>query len=191
MLPQAISYISKDEYLDMERNSEIRHEYYHGEVFAMAGGTPNHNRIVLNPANLLNAGFSGGNCEAFASDIRVQLDKDRHYAYPDVLAVCGAPEFADTRQDTIINPILIAEVLSDSTEAYDRGLKFRAYRNITSLEDYLLIRQDIVNIEYFFKKGDVWQLREYRKTDDVIFLASVGASISAADIYKRVLLRIR
>jgi len=189
MLLKAISYISKDEYLEMERNSEIRHEYYDGEIFAMAGGTPNHNRIVLNLANLLNAGFAGRDCEAFVNDIRVQLDKDRHYAYPDVFAVCGEPEFADNRQDTIINPILIAEVLSDSTETYDRGLKFKAYQNITSLKNYLLIRQDSVNVEYFFKEKDLWQSQEYRKTDDVIFLKSLGLSISVTEIYKRVLLK--
>jgi Uma2 family endonuclease len=190
MLPKAISYISKDEYLDMERNSEVRHEYYDGELFAMAGGTPNHNRIVLNLTNLLNAGFSDRHCEAFASDIRIQLDKNKHYAYPDVVAVCGEPEFADNRKDTILNPILIAEVLSDSTEAYDRGLKFKAYQNIKHLKHYLLIKQDAVTIDYFLKQGSTWQLRRYDKTDDVIFLASLELSISVTELYKRVLLRI-
>lgn len=189
MLPKEIPYISKEEYLDMERDSEQRHEYYDGEIFAMAGGTPNHNRIVLNLANSLNVRFADRECEAFASDVRVELDKDRHYAYPDVVVVCGGLEFADNREDTIINPILIAEVLSDSTEAYDRGLKFKAYQNIASLKHYLLIEQNTVGIEHFHKEAGIWRLREYRDTDDTIFSQSLGLSISVSEIYKRVLLK--
>ncbi|MDM8551508.1 Uma2 family endonuclease [Desulfobacterales bacterium HSG2] len=126
-------------------------------------------------------------CEAFASDLRVEVDKDKHYTYPDVAVVCGELEFAEQRKDTITNPIMIAEVLSDSTEDYDRGTKFALYRNIKTLKDYVLIDQARGHIEYFFKEDDgTWRLQEYFNLDECLTLRSVRVEISIRDICHRV-----
>ncbi|MDI6794971.1 MAG: Uma2 family endonuclease [bacterium] len=176
-----------EEYFDMEKLSEYKSEYFYGEIFAMAGGTPNHNRITINLAGTLNAAFKDKFCEAFASDLRVQVEKGRHYTYPDVVVVCGELEFAEKRKDTIINPVIIMEVLSDSTKDYDRGTKFTVYRNIKTLQDYILIDQDIVHIEYFSKKEDgTWRLQEYFNMEEVLTLESIQVKISIKEIYNRV-----
>jgi len=175
------------EYFALEECADCKSEYFQGEIFAMAGGTANHNRITLNFANLLNIAFKGTSCEAFAMDMRVQADKEKHYTYPDVAAVCGQIEFAEMRKDTIVNPMLIAEVLSDATKDYDRGSKFTAYRNIKTLRDYVLIAQETVHIEYFSKENDgTWRLREYFTPEDILTLAWLQISIPIREIYYRV-----
>ncbi len=180
--------ISIEEYFAREDVSEHRSEYYCGDVFAMAGGTPNHNRITLNLASLLNLQFREGSCEAFASDLRVQVEKDIHYT-PDIAVVCGDIKFAEGRSDTIVNPVVIVEVLSESTKDYDRGSKFTAYRNIETLTDYLLVEQDSVHIEYFSKESDgTWRLREYFSAEEVVEIKSVKAIIVVKEIYERVAL---
>ncbi len=176
-----------EEYFALEEYADCKSEYFHGEIFAMAGGTANHNRITLNFANLLNTAFKGKSCEAFAIDVRIQIDKEKHYTYPDVVAVCGQIEFAEMRKDTIVNPILIAEVLSDATKDYDRGSKFTAYRNIKTLRDYVLIAQETVHIEYFSKENDgTWRLREYFDPQGILSVASLELSIPIREIYDRV-----
>ena len=149
MLKANEKYISIEEYFAREDTAEHRSEYYRGDVFAMAGGTPNHNRITVNLSSLLNAQFRGGPCEAFSIDLRVQVAKDIHYTYPDVVVVCGELILAEGRSDIITNPVVIMEVLSESTRDYDRGTKFTAYRSMETLPDYILIDQDTVHIEYF------------------------------------------
>lgn len=189
MLNRNKNTISAEEYLIREESAENRSEYYHGEVFAMAGGTPNHNRITVNLVSLLNSQFRGGPCEAFASDMRVQVEHHVHYAYPDVVVVCGKIELAKGRPDTIVNPLVIIEVLSESTKDYDRGSKFTAYRSIETLMDYILVDQDTLHIEYFAKEGDgTWRLREYFGAKSVMELQSVGATLPMAAIYERVAL---
>lgn len=177
-----------EEYFALEEQAEYKSEYFHGEIFAMAGGTPNHNRITVDFAGLLNSSFEGTSCEAFTSDLRVQIDKERHYAYPDIIVVCDDLEFAKGRRDTITNPVLIVEVLSDSTRDYDRGTKFTSYRNhIKTLRDYILIEQVRVHVEYFSKERDeTWRLREYFSLDDVLMLESVQCKVPLKEIYKRV-----
>lgn len=185
MLKLAKNFYSPEEYFEIEEAGH-KGEYFHGEIFSMAGGTPDHNRLTVDFAGLLNSGFKNRNCEAFASDLRVEVDKDKHYTYPDVAVVSGELEFAEHRKDTITNPILIAEVLSDSTEDYDRGTKFALYRNIRSLRDYVLIDQKKVHIEHFFKNGGVWQLQEYFDLDESLPLRSVGVEFSVRAICHRV-----
>jgi Uma2 family endonuclease len=176
-----------EEYFALEEKGEYKSEYFYGEIFAMAGGTPNHNRITINLAGLLNAAFDESPCEAFTSDLRVQIDKDKHYSYPDVIVVCGDLEFSGGRQDTITNPILIVEVLSDSTRDYDRGSKFTAYRTIKTLRDYILIEQDSVHIEYFSREDDgTWRLHEYVSLEDTLVLESIQCSLPLRAIYQRV-----
>jgi len=176
-----------EEYFALEEHAEYKSEYFRGEIFAMAGGTPNHSRITVDLAGLLNVAFNETSCEAFANDLRVQIDKEGHYTYTDVVVVCGNLEFTEGRRDTITNPLVIVEVLSDSTKDYDRGSKFTAYRSIESLQDYVLIDQESVHIEYFSKESDeTWRLREYFSLEDVLTLESVQCTLPLQKIYKRV-----
>ena len=189
MLKTNEKFISVEEYFASEEVAGHRSEYYCGDIFAMAGGTPNHNRITVNLASLLNARFRGGPCEAFASDLRVQIEKNIHYTYPDIVVVCGELQLIEGRSDTITNPIVIMEVLSESTRDYDRGTKFTAYRNIDTLTDYLLIDQYSTHIEYFSKEKDqTWRLREYFGLEEALNIESISVTISIKDIYERVTL---
>jgi len=182
-------YISIEEYFAREDTAELRNEYYRGDVFAMSGGTPNHNRITVNLANLLNTQFRGGSCEAFTSNLRVQVARNLHYTYPDVVVVCGELILAEGRSDTITNPVVIMEVLSESTIDYDRGTKFTAYRSIETLTDYISIDQDTVHIEYFSKERDgTWRLQEFFSTEEVLEIKSIEAMLPAKEIYERVAL---
>lgn len=190
MLKTDQKFFSPQEYFALENEAECRSEYFRGELFAMAGGTPNHNRLTLDFANLLNTAFKNRSFEAFASDLRVQIDKEKHYVYPDVAVICGEIVFAENRKDTVGNPVLIAEILSDSTKDYDRGSKFTAYRNIRTLKDYVLIAQDRVHIEHFSKENDgIWRLREYFNPEEVLILESLGISLLIREIYSRVFFR--
>ncbi len=176
-----------EEYFETEQDAEYKSEYFYGEIFAMAGKTPNHNRITLNLAFIFNNRLKGKLCEAFASDIRLQIDEDKHYTYPDVMVVCGGLEFAKERKDTVINPVVIAEVLSESTKDYDRGTKFTAYRKIRTLKDYILVDQDKVHIEYFAKEKDgTWRFREYFNSEYILIIQSVDLQIPVKKIYERV-----
>lgn len=184
--PDKQSY-TPQEYFAMEEAAEYKSEYFHGEIFVMAGGTPDHNRITVDLASALNNAFTEGTCEPFASDLRVQIDKNKHYTYPDVVVVCGEIEFAEGRKDTIANPIATIEVLSDSTKDYDRGTKFTAYRTIMTLREYVLIEQDSVHIEVFFKEDDgTWRLREYFDIEKMLALESLQIEIPLKEIYSRV-----
>lgn len=176
-----------EEYFALEDQSEDKHEYFYGELFAMAGGTPNHNRITMDLAGVLNVALREKGCEAFTSDLRVQLDKHYHYVYPDVVGVCGALAFAEGRNDTVTNPVLIAEVLSDATRDYDRGTKFHAYRKIETLRDYLLVEQKHVQVEHFSKEDDgSWRLREYNSLDDALYIQALQCRLFLKDVYRRV-----
>jgi Uma2 family endonuclease len=133
--------MSPDEYLAFEREAECKHEYWHGEVFAMAGASREHNLLVSNLVHLLVGALQDRPCEVYPSDMRVSAASAKVFTYPDVSVVCSGPNFADDAQDTLLNPVVIIEVLSDSTEAYDRGKKFEYYRTIPSLQHYLLVAQ--------------------------------------------------
>jgi Uma2 family endonuclease len=186
MLKANEKYISIEEYFAREETAEHRSEYFCGDVFAMAGGTPNHNRITVNLASLLNSQFRGGPCEAFASDLRIQVEKDFHYTYPDVVVVCGELKLLEGRSDTVVNPVVIIEVLSESTRDYDRGTKFTAYRSIETLTDYILVDQDTVHIEYFSKESDgTWRLREFFNAEEIVEIKSIQATIPTKEIYER------
>jgi len=189
MLKANEKYVCVEEYFAREETAEHRSEYFCGDVFAMAGGTPNHNRITVNLASLLRSRFRGGTCEVFASDLRVQVKKDFHYTYPDVVVVCGELKFLEGRSDTVVNPVVIIEVLSESTKDYDRGTKFTAYRSIETLTDYVLVDQDTVHIEYFSKESDgTWRLRELFSAEDLLEIKSIQATIPAKEVYERVAL---
>jgi Uma2 family endonuclease len=177
-----------EEYLVRERQSESRSEYLDGEIFAMSGASRRHNRIVLNVAFSLDQQLKGKNCEVFASEmrVRVRVPATDLYTYPDVVVACGEPQFEDAELDTLLNPILIVEVLSKSTEGYDRGAKFEHYRTLPSLSEYLLVAQDRVHVEHWGRETDRWYLTETNDLGASLELPSIGCTLALSDVYDRV-----
>jgi Uma2 family endonuclease len=187
MVAKPQKFYSPEEYLALEETAEYRSEYYQGEIFAMAGGSANHNRIVKNLLIALDAALEAKSCEAFITEMRLHIKKNGLYTYPDVMVVCGKLMFVKGRSDTLTNPVMIVEVLSDSTQAYDRGAKFELYRAIETLQDYILIDQDRVHLEYFHKwKDGRWVLTEFNDLEAVLHLESVAVEIPLSQIYQRV-----
>jgi Uma2 family endonuclease len=187
MLQPKEKFISPEAYFFMEESAQVKSEYYHGEIFDMGGASVNHNLITSNVIVALGNSMQNASCLIFPSDIKVQIDRDNHYAYPDISLVCGDIEYAENRNDIISNPLVIFEILSESTKDYDRGFKFAAYRNIASLKDYILIDQYTVSVEYFFKKGqNEWGLKVYRNISDTFEIRSVNAVLSLASVYKNI-----
>jgi Uma2 family endonuclease len=148
------------DYLAIERAAETKSEFFDGEMFAMAGTTKNHARIVMNLSRELSARLKGRTCEPFATDLRVKIEANGLYTYPDLVVVCGGQHFEDDRLDTLLNPTLIVEVLSETTERYDRVKKFDLYRALPSLQEYVLISQSEPRVEQFLRQPDgEWNLR--------------------------------
>jgi Uma2 family endonuclease len=179
--------LTPEEYLEIERKAEYKSEYFNGEIFAMAGAKRNHNKIVGNLTGLVWQHLKGKDCEFYPSDMRVFVPKTGLYTYPDVVVVCGEPKFQDKVFDTLLNPTLLVEVLSETTESYDRGKKFQHYRSIESLEEYVLVSQDEARIEKYLKQGDgFWVLSEAVGLDSEIEFASIECRISLAEVYDKV-----
>jgi Uma2 family endonuclease len=173
------------QYLQLERRSETRHEFFHGEMFAMAGASWEHSLIAGNLSRAIGNQFRDRPCAVHQSDMRVLVDATGLYTYPDVVALCGEPRFEDSRVDTLLNPAVIVEVLSESTEAYDRGRKFDHYRRIESLREYVLVAQDRVHVEHFARRGEQWLLTVYRRAEDRIALESIGCAVLLSEIYAK------
>jgi Uma2 family endonuclease len=181
------TYYSPEEYLELETAAEYKSEYHNGQIIPMAGGKPNHNKISLNLSSALNFTFRGTSYDVFMSDLRLWIPDCQLYTYPDVMVVQTPLVFAENRQDTIINPLAIAEILSDSTEKYDRGDKFRMYRSIPSLKEYLLVSQTAMQVEKFTKnETNQWVLSEYAGKDAKITFDSFELAISLDELYDRV-----
>ena len=181
-------HLSFEEWLEGERASlEGRSEYVGGEVFAMTGASEPHNTVVMNIGSELRAQMKGRPCRVYASDMKVRIRGADAGTYPDLVAVCGEREFQDGRRDVLLNPTLIVEVLSDSTEAYDRGTKFALYRQIPSLQEYLLVSQGRVQVELYTRgPNDTWTLRDYTAQTDAVALTSVGCTLAVAEVYDKV-----
>lgn len=176
-----------EEYLALERKAQCKSEYLAGEIFAMSGASEQHNLITLNVAAALHAQFRGRLCRAYTSDMRVKVSPTGLYTYPDVVALCGEPQFDDEQRDTLLNPTVIIEVLSPSTEAYDRGGKFGHYRKLTSLMEYLLIAQEEPHVEHYVRQSDnQWLLSEASSLQDAVQLPSINCSLVLAEIYEKV-----
>jgi Uma2 family endonuclease len=186
MATRALHHYTPDEYLARERGAPFKSEYRDGHIFAMVGTTSRHNLITGNVHALLWTTFRGGPCRAFVADLRVRIERGNHYVYPDVAALCEEPRFQDGVLDTLMNPALVVEVLSESTEAYDRGEKFAAYRQIETLREYVLIAQDRVAVDRYRRNGDLWTLTSFDSVDGVLELDSVGAPLPLAEIYEGV-----
>jgi Uma2 family endonuclease len=187
MQAQKQRYYTPEEYLEVEINSEERHEYIDGEVISVTGGTPNHNQILLNLGGAINFTLKRQPYRVFVTDQRLWIPKKRIYTYPDVLVVQGDLQIQEGRTDTITNPLMIAEVLSKSTAGYDRGDKFAAYRTIPSFQEYVLIEQYSMHVERFVKtETNQWLLSEYEGEETTFSLMSIPFEITLADIYDKV-----
>lgn len=179
--------LTPEDYLTLERKSETKHEYFSGEIFSMAGASEKHNLIVANLIAEFRFQLKNRSCKVYPSDMRVKVSSHGLYTYPDVVVVCGKAQFEDKHQDTLLNPTLMIEVLSDSSEAYDRGKKFEYDRNLNSLSDYLLIAQDKPKVEHFVRQADnKWLFSAYGNLQDEVIMDSIQCKLLLADIYDKV-----
>jgi Uma2 family endonuclease len=182
-----VTHVTPEEYLAAERLSETRSEYIDGGVFPMTGGTANHIRIVSNIDTRLNFQLDERQCDVFPIDMKVRLPDSRKFFYPDVVVVCGEVQYHDNRKDIITNPDLVVEVLSPSTEAFDRGEKFKAYQTVESLKEYLLVAQDKPFVEQFVKnEAGKWEYAAAIGLESSLTLPSIGCTLNLAAVYKRV-----
>lgn len=191
MTAQPISYITEDDYLQRERASTLKHEYYAGHMYAMAGASEAHNLIAMNIAALLRSRVRGSSCRAYPSDMRVKVQSTGLHTYPDFSLVCGPPAFVDAdKRDTLTNPKLIIEILSPSTESYDRGEKFQHYRTIETLQEYILVAQNKYRIERFVRnEHNEWVLSDITGIEASLPLALLQTEIALAEIYEQVEIR--
>ncbi len=187
MQQPALKYITPEEYLVMEEAAAYKSEYYHGEIFAMAGASKNHNRISFDLATGINLALRDTKCEAFASDMKLWIKAQNTFTYPDLMIVCGKAEFYEGRDDIVTNPLVIFEILSDSTKNHDRVEKFEFYRSIPTFQEYILIDQYRVHVEQMYlETRNKWILSEYNEITDVLKLAKVNVQIPLQEIYRRV-----
>jgi Uma2 family endonuclease len=184
----ASRFLSPAEYLEIERKAEDKSEYYKGEMFAMSGVSRRHDRIATRLAFLFEQHLIGKRCEAFSASMRVLATPSGLYTYPDLSVACDEPQFADPHVDTLTNPTLLVEILSPSTEDYDRGKKAKLYRAIPSLQELLLIAQDSYEVELYRRQPDgTWSLIEAKGLESAIALTSIGYTISLRELYEKVL----
>ena len=174
--------LTEEQYLAVERAAEFKSEFLDGVMYATSGGSPRHSSLAVNVVAQRHATLRGSQCKPFNSDLRVRVSP-RMYAYPDVSVVCGKLQLADEK-DVLLNPIVIFEVLSPSTEQYDRGVKFQLYRTIPSLREYILVDQNRVQVEqYVYQDASTWILRDHQGLDAELKLDSIGASLPLRLIY--------
>jgi Uma2 family endonuclease len=179
--------LTPEEYLASERKAEYKSEYVNGEMFAMSGASEQRVSIVANIMYLLVGQLRGRPCKAYASDLRVRASPTGLYTYPDVVVVCGQPQFADDQRDTLLNPTLIVEVLSESTKDYDRGGKFEHYRTLASFSEYVLVAQDRYHVEHFVRQPDSrWLLAETNRLEDTIHLSFIDCDLALTEVYDKV-----
>ncbi len=183
----AKNYISPEEYLVMEEAAEYKNEYYKGEIFNVAGTTTNHNIILGNLHTSLIQAQSKYKCLVFFSDIKLWIEKHKLFTYPDLFLVCNKLRYYPGRKDTITNPSLIFEILSESTKSYDRGKKFLFYRSIPAFKEYVLVDQDSIHVEHYnISPGDKWQLIDYNDVKEQLQLKTIDVQIPLQDIYRNV-----
>ena len=181
MSTQAFHCVTPEEYLAFDDQAEYKSEYYNGEMFAMAGGSLNHNGLTFVLGGMLHAQLAGKGCRGFSSDMRVRVPATNLYAYPDMTIVCGAPKVVDS---CLMNPTVIVEVLSPSTEGYDRGRKFDHYQTLDSLKQYVTVAQDRVQLVVHTRtpEGD-WLMRWATSREDTVELASIGCHVHVGELY--------
>lgn len=181
----AKTYLTPEQYLAMERKSEVKHEYDRGRIIAMAGASREHNVIAGNVARVVGNQLVDRPCEIYASDMRVRIEADL-YAYPDVVVACGEPQFEDGEVDTLLNPTLIVEVLSPSTERRDRGRKLEQYKTVDTLQEIVMIAQDKGCIEHYVKREGQWMPSVLDDVDATLRLDSIGCEVLLRQVYAKV-----
>jgi Uma2 family endonuclease len=187
MSSQATTFLSPAQYLEQERLAERKSEYFRGEMFAMSGASPRHVSIVTNLVGWFWQRLKGTPCRVYSTDLRLRVTPAGLYTYPDVMVLCGDAQFADDQKDTVLNPVLIVEVLSKSTRDYDRGRKFQHYRTLPSLVEYLTVAQDQPHIEHWTRQQENrWLLAEFGNTGQSIHLASIGCVLPLAEVYEKI-----
>ena len=187
MPSQPKPYLTPEQYLTLERTAAYKSEYFRGEVFAMAGASPTHVLVVSNMVAALHGQLRRRPCTVYSTDLRVKVEASGLYTYPDIVVVCGDLQFDDDHQDTLLNPTLIVEVLSESTKDYDRGGKFAQYRKITSFAEYVLVAQDEYHVEHFVKQPQGgWLLSETNRLEDTLTLSSIECILPLSDVYEKV-----
>lgn len=186
MAVEPIRHLTPEEYLCRERAAERKSEYHGGELVAMSGASRAHNRINTNLVRELGVQLKGRPCDVFSQDMKTRPIATRYF-YPDVIVVCGEPEFLDEEEDVVTNPAVIIEILSESTEAFDRGEKFVAYQQRESLLEYVLVAQDRVSVEHYVRQaGNAWLYERLDTLDTRLCLPSIGCAVALSDIYYRV-----
>lgn len=181
------TFLTEEEYLAIERQAEIKSEYFAGEVFALAGASRRHNRIVTNLVVALDAQLRDRPCNVYSNDLRVKIPRAGLFTYPDVVVTCGEEFFVDQEKDVLLNPVIVIEVLSDSTEAYDRGKKFEYYQSIDSLRDYLLVSQSSLKVEQFTRQDEKqWLYSETHDAQEIIRIQSIECELKLEEIYRKV-----
>ena len=182
----ADTYVTPEAYITSERRANVKSEYIHGEIFAMSGASLAHTLITLDIATELNIQLRGSTCKVVTNDMRVRTALKGPYFYPDVVVFCGTPQFEDNVFDTLLNPILVVEVLSPSTEAYDRGEKFAHYQKLMSLQEYILVSQDRIHVTHHRLLESQWASKAFHAPEDVLLLNSIECKLPLQDIYTRV-----
>ena len=175
--------LTLQEYLQLEERAEYKSEFYNGEIFAMAGGTPAHGQLASSFTIVVGSQLRPKGCSFFSSDVRIAIGTTGLHTYPDVSIVCGTPEFSPDDKNALVNPIVVVEVLSPSTEAYDRGAKFAHYRTIPSLAHYVLIATDRMAVDVFTRSDDGWLLTTASAPADIVRLTAARAEFSVGDLY--------
>ena len=184
---QSKTLLTPEEYLAVERKSENKHEYFAGEIFAMVGASRRHNIIAANIIRVLGNQLLERPCNVYPSDMRVKVSATGKYTYPDVSVACDEELFDDVEKDTLLNPVVIIEVLSESTEAYDRGKKFEHYQHIESLTEYLLVSQEPHRVEQYVRQSNrEWRYSEYHDAADVVNVSVIGCELVLKDVYAKV-----
>ena len=173
------------EYLDYEQETGIKHEYIYGEIFAMTGGSRTHSRLKVNCVTALDVKLRDGDCDVFDSDMRVKIN-DLKYIYPDFSVVCGEPRFSDDKETMLINPTLVAEVMSPSSKGYDSHAKAHDYRSLESVQLYMLIDQDRAYVQLYRRRESEWLFTEYTKLSEVVALDAIGCVLRLSEIYRNV-----
>lgn len=178
--------VSAEEYLALERKSETRSELINGRIYAMSGASLAHTRIVTNLIRTVSSALEGRGCDVLAQDLRVKVSETGMYTYPDVSVVCDAPQLEDVHHDTLLNPLVLIQVLSDSTEAYDRGLKFLHYQRIDSLQGYLLVSQKEMRVECFTRTPEGWTYTQAAGLEASIAIPALDIVLPLKAVYERV-----
>lgn len=184
-IPKTI--ITEEEFLEQERKAEYKSEFYKGEIFAMAGATKEHNKIVASVISEIGAHLKDKSCSFFPSDLRLHNFENGLYTYPDVTIVCGEEKYLDDKFDTLTNPTVIFEVLSPATENYDRGIKFKLYRSISSLQNYVVVSSTEYTAEVYTRNNDKWVLSTANDKEGALYISAIDYTMKLSDIYAQII----